>query len=323
MRKMFVGLVPLVVAAGLFWHWEFRSAQVASGLSDPQDSAAQTGRDDDADHSDSVRLATFNIQVFGVAKLKRTAAMSVLSQIVRRFDVVAIQEVRAKDQSVVSRFVSLINADGSRYAHVLGPRLGRSSSKEQYAYIYNLERIELLADSVYTINDPRDYLHREPLVARFRVRGPPVKQALTFTLINIHTDPDEVVQEINVLDNVFEAVRRDASREDDVIMLGDFNADEKHYGELGRLPGLQWAIAGQNTNTRMTRAYDNILFDRRATSEFTGRSGVLNFMQEFQLSRDQALIVSDHMPVWAEFSGTEDVPAVTRDAQPTAADSRL
>lgn len=313
MRKMFVGLVPLVVAAGLLWQWQFRPSPAASGLSGPQEPASQTGQDGGAIDQTSVRLATFNIQVFGVAKLKRTAAMSILSQIVRRFDVVAVQEVRAKDQSVVSRFVSLINADGASYAHLLGPRLGRSSSKEQYAYIYNQKRIELIEGSVYTINDPRDYLHREPLVARFRVRGPPVNRALTFTLINIHTDPDEVVQEINVLDNVFEAVRRDASREDDVIMLGDFNADEKHYGELGRLPGLRWAIAGQNTNTRMTRAYDNILFDSRATSEFTGRSGVLNFMREFQLSQDQALLVSDHMPVWADFAGTEDLPAVSGD----------
>lgn len=323
MRKMFVGLVPLIVAAGLLWQWQFRSPPVAPALSGPQEPVPQAGRDGTAVDQTSVRLATFNIQVFGVAKLKRTAAMSVLSQIVRRFDVVAVQEVRAKDQSVVPRFVSLINASGSSYAHVLGPRLGRSSSKEQYAYIYNRERIELLKNSVYTIHDPRDYLHREPLVARFRVRGPPVHRALTFTLINIHTDPDEVVQEINVLDNVFDAVRRDASREDDVIMLGDFNADEKHYGELGRMPGLKWAIAGQNTNTRMTRAYDNILFDGRATSEFTGRSGVLNLMREFRLSQDQALVVSDHMPVWAEFTGTEDVPAVTSGGESAAAGKRL
>ena len=323
MRKVFVGLIPLILAVGLFWQWPFQAVPIPSGIDGSQVVEPSVGQQDESSGQPSVRLATFNIQVFGVAKLKRAAAMSVLSRIVRRFDVVAVQEVRAKDQSVVARFVSLINADGARYDHVLGPRLGRSYSKEQYAYIYNSQRIELLKDSVYTINDPRDYLHREPLVARFRVRGPPLNQALTFTLINIHTDPDEVVQEINVLDNVFEAVRRDVSGEDDVIMLGDFNADEHHYGELGRVPGLRWAIAGQKTNTRLTRAYDNILFDGRTTSEFTGRAGVLNLMQEFQLTQAQALIVSDHMPVWAEFSATEDRSAMSGGRQPPKTDKRL
>jgi deoxyribonuclease-1-like protein len=48
--------------------------------------------------------------------------------------------------------------------------------------------------------------------------------------------------------------------------------------------------------------YDNLVFDGRATSEFTGRSGVLDLMVEYGLSEEQALEVSDHFPVWAEFS---------------------
>ena len=48
--------------------------------------------------------------------------------------------------------------------------------------------------------------------------------------------------------------------------------------------------------------YDNIVFDRNATVEYTGRSGVLDFAKEFSLTQEQALEVSDHMPVWAEFS---------------------
>jgi deoxyribonuclease-1-like protein len=51
--------------------------------------------------------------------------------------------------------------------------------------------------------------------------------------------------------------------------------------------------------------YDNLVFDSRATSEFTGRSGVLDLMVEYGLSKEQALEVSDHFPVWAEFSAFE------------------
>ncbi len=59
------------------------------------------------------------------------------------------------------------------------------------------------------------------------------------------------------------------------------------------------------TNTRRTKAYDNIVFDRQATTEYTGRVGVLDLLAEFNLSMDEALEVSDHLPVWAEFSARQ------------------
>jgi hypothetical protein len=48
--------------------------------------------------------------------------------------------------------------------------------------------------------------------------------------------------------------------------------------------------------------YDNIVFNRQAGSKYTGRSGVLDLQREFGLTEQAALEVSDHCPVWAEFS---------------------
>jgi len=250
----------------------------------------------------TIRIASFNIQVFGESKLAKPAVMEVLADTIRRFDVVAVQEVRAMTQDVLPRFLAMINSKGGSYDFVLGPRLGRTSSKEQYAFIYNRASIELQAGSVYTVEDPDDLLHREPLVAGFTVRGPSPAQAFTFTLINIHTDPDEVKQEMNALDDVYRAVRDDGRNEDDVILLGDLNTDDAHLGELGQMPYLVAAISKQPSNTRGNKLYDNLIFDRRATTEFTGRSGVLNLMREYNLPLTEALEVSDHFPVFAEFS---------------------
>jgi hypothetical protein len=36
--------------------------------------------------------------------------------------------------------------------------------------------------------------------------------------------------------------------------------------------------------------------------EFTGRAGVFDFGREYGLTDQQALLISDHFPVWAEFS---------------------
>lgn len=252
--------------------------------------------------ADSITIASFNIQVFGVSKVKKPEVMKVLVDVVRRFDVVAIQELRAKDQTIVPKFVEQINADGRAYDYVVGPRLGRSSSKEQYVYIFDTQRIVVDRDTVYTSADPQDNLHREPLVAHFRALGPPADQAFTFKLVNIHTDPDETDWELDALDDVFVAVQNDGSNEDDVILLGDLNVDDQHLGQLGKLPDMAWLIHGEPTNTRGSKSYDNIVFNSKATTEFTGSGGVLNLLSEYNLTEDEALEISDHMPVWAAFS---------------------
>lgn len=252
----------------------------------------------------TIRIASYNIQVFGTSKIGKPHVMDILADVARRFDIIAIQEIRSIDQTVLPRFVDLINAGGASYAYLIGPRLGRTSSKEQYAFVYNSDRIELGQAPAYTVNDPEDLLHREPIVASFRVRGPSPERAFTFQLANIHTDPDETDTELDALAEVFVAVQR-ALAEDDVILLGDLNVDEYNLGRLGQLPGIVYAISGTTTNTRRTRMYDNLVFDGRFTAEFTGRAGVLDLIAEYGLTEAQALEVSDHFPVWAEFSALE------------------
>ncbi|QDT38612.1 endonuclease/exonuclease/phosphatase family protein [Stratiformator vulcanicus] len=257
---------------------------------------------------DVIRIATFNIQVYGQSKAGKPEVMRILADTIRRYDVVAIQEIRSKDPAPVHELVRLVNATGRSYDVALGPRLGRTSSKEQYAFVYDTKTLELARKTVYTLTDRRDWLHREPYVARFRVRREDPAEGFTFSLVNIHTDPDEVDLEVDALDDVLNAVWNDGSGEDDVILLGDLNAAPDKFGELGRVPGLYWVISSEATNTRRTKLYDNVLFDRQRTPEFTGSAGVFDFQSEYRLSRDKALDVSDHLPVWAEFSAIESKP---------------
>lgn len=271
---------------------------------------------------DTISVASFNIQVFGVSKMNKPEAVEILVDVARRFDVLAIQELRAADQTVVPQFVDLINADGSQYQYVVGPRLGRTLSKEQYVYIYDAARIEVDPESVYTARDPGDLLHREPLVARFRVRGIPADQAFTFSLVNIHTDPDDTDIELDALADVFTAVQNDGSGEDDIILLGDLNVDQGGMGRLAGLPGIGWTVRDQPTNTRETATYDNIVYDTRYTTEFTGYSGVMNLQSEYHLTMDQALVVSDHYPVWAEFSIYENARSRLADRPETIRSAR-
>lgn len=271
--------------------------------------AVQTG--------ETVRIATFNIQAFGDRKSAKPHVMEYLANIIRRFDVVAIQEIRTKSPDHMSRFVDLINSTGRRYDYVIGERLGRSSSKEQYAFVFDQQTVEVDRTAVYTIYDRDDALHREPLVAQFRVRGPPSSESFTFKLINVHIDSDETAKEMDTMDDVYYAVAQDGSGEDDLILLGDFSVNYRQIGQLTNVADVSWIISGQETNTRKNKSYDNIFFSRRATTEFMGRGGVMDFMREFNLSLPEALEISDHMPVWVECSIYEGGQAGMFAAQPS------
>jgi deoxyribonuclease-1-like protein len=251
----------------------------------------------------TIRIATFNIQVFGEKKLEDRRVVSILAEIVKNFDIVAIQEVRSQNQDVIPRFLDFVNASGRRYRDVLGPREGRTSSKEQYAFIYDSDTILCDHSSVYVIDDPDDMLHRPPLVAPFACRNAPREQAFTFTLINAHTDPDMAKEECDVMDDVIRAVRNDGRGEDDIILLGDFNAGPKQMRHLSMMPQVGFVVTTQTTNVRERKTYDNIIFNRAATTEYIGKGGVFDFRRYYNLrSEEEALTVSDHYPVWAEYS---------------------
>ncbi|QDU48675.1 endonuclease/exonuclease/phosphatase family protein [Gimesia panareensis] len=253
----------------------------------------------------TIRIASFNIQVFGVSKMSKPQVPQILARIIQQFDVVAIQEIRAQDQSFLDDFLNIVNTGDHRYAYIVGTRQGRTASKEQYAYFYNIDRIRVNEKWTYTVIDKYDKLHRPPYVAHFQTLSPSSENPFSFTLINIHTDPDETDQELNVLDDVYRVVANDGSQEDDVILLGDLNVDDQHLGELGRVADLMWTVSKTPTNTRQSKQYDNILFSQHRSQEFTGISGVYDFKTRFKLSEKEALTVSDHLPVWAEFQITE------------------
>ncbi|MDZ4820060.1 MAG: endonuclease/exonuclease/phosphatase family protein [Planctomycetota bacterium] len=305
MQRVFIAAVVAVLSWG---GWTFLQNYTLDGLSQLKvvprtaSSNGQDGTTSVAFHGGVIRVASFNIQVFGQSKLGKPDVMQVLCEVARRVDIMAIQEIRAKSDDILPRFVAQINSTGRKYDYVIGPRLGRSDSKEQYAFVYDTATIDVDRQALYTVSDPGDRLHREPLVGCFRARGAPPNEAFTFSLINIHTDPDETKMELDALADVYSAVRNDGRGEDDIILLGDLNVDENHLGRLGQVPNITWTVSGAPTNTRKDKTYDNILFNRLATSEFTGNCGVLDLMHDFNLSTQQALQVSDHMPIWAEFS---------------------
>ncbi len=253
---------------------------------------------------ETILIASFNIQAFGESKMSDRLVMERLAEVIRHFDLVAIQEVRCKDQNLLPALLSYVNATGGRYDYLLGPRLGRTVSKEQYAFVYDSTRINTGKDFTYTLNDDIDALHREPMIARFVVRSSLTASPWTFSMVNLHTDPDEATAEVDSMGGILREIRNYeflTAREDDVILVGDFNAPPAKMGSLQTLAHVRPLIVNQATNVKETELYDNLLIDPLTTSEFTGSAGVLKLQELFNIPMADALKLSDHNPVWAEF----------------------
>ena len=58
------------------------------------DKKIEEGREQQRDY---IKVASFNIQVFGQSKINKPDVMDILSRIIKKYDVVAIQEVRSKE----------------------------------------------------------------------------------------------------------------------------------------------------------------------------------------------------------------------------------
>ena len=67
----------------------------------------------------SLLIGAFNVQVFGDSKSSKPAVMQRLVRIIRRYDVILVQEVRDKDGSAVAKLLSDIN-DGAESSGVRG-----------------------------------------------------------------------------------------------------------------------------------------------------------------------------------------------------------
>lgn len=198
--------------------------------------------------------------------------------------------------------------DGSQYDYVVSERLGRTSSKEQYAYIYNTLTVEL-TNTPFTYPEPEgtDLFHREPYIASFKA----LNGNFDVTLIVIHMDPDEATDEINALNAVVEYTQSMNSDEQDFIVMGDLNADCSYFNEdsTSTLSGSDyyWCINHSvDTTTKTTDCtYDRIIITNAAVSDFTGNASVFRFDAEYGLTEDETTAVSDHYPVYAEFGWVE------------------
>jgi deoxyribonuclease-1-like protein len=261
--------------------------------------------------SDPLKIAAFNIQIFGLKKLADTKILDVLVKVALNFDIIFVEEIRDTSNKTADDYLQKINqaAGEKRYAYVESGRLGRSSSKEQYAYFYNTKKVRLISDQTYP--DTKDVFEREPFIATF------VSNDFDFTLVGLHSKPTDATAELAALDTVVNYELAKAPNEKDVILLGDFNADGSYFDENDSRNPLKnsryhWII--DNTFDTMTKTdwtYDRmILLPGTFDHEYQkNTASIFRFDRLFGLDTLFVQKVSDHFPITANFdtqSGDDD-----------------
>jgi hypothetical protein len=307
MRRALVLFAPIALAVGGWqFHQNYELDTSGGGIPSIKPRAPAVASVDPAaapaPATGALRLGSFNLDPLGEPKLRHGQIADVLAAVVRRFDVLAVQGIRADSPDVLAELLPRVNATGRQYQYVLGPRVGQAGRQQQFAFLYDSARVDADRDTAYTVDDPDRLLTYDPLVVEFAARG---DGAFTFTMVNVLVDPTAIDRELPAAGSVFRAVRDDGRQEDDILMVGDFGASAQAAHDRMQLPYTQCILSSIAAGARGTALVENFIIDRRATIEFTGHSGAIDLMQEFSLNAVESLEIADGLPVFAEFYAQE------------------
>ncbi|XP_072305828.1 deoxyribonuclease-1-like [Eucyclogobius newberryi] len=259
-----------------------------------------------------MRIASFNVQRFGLSKVSNPDVLSTLVKIACRYDIILILEVVDVTGVAVRVFLEELNrvCTTHHYTIQLSARLGRSRYKEQFLFLYRDDVITLIDSYQYEDNQANDVdaFAREPYILRFKPHNTVLKDIV---LIPVHTMPLDSEKELDELYDVFLVVK-DKWKTDNIMILGDFNADGSYLTgremkdiRIRRDRNFHWLIGDEVDTTAKTsneHTYDRIVVygDDMLAAIVPNSATAFNFHKEFRMTEEKALQVSDHYPVEVE-----------------------
>ncbi|XP_045207433.2 deoxyribonuclease-1-like isoform X2 [Mercenaria mercenaria] len=260
-----------------------------------------------------LRIGSFNIQVFGSTKVAKSDVLDVLVKILSRYDIVQILEIRDSTNTAFEKLRVALNnyvagADGTVYEKIVSDRLGRTTSKEQYGFLYRSSKVSV-ADT-YQFHDTHDYFEREPFSVKFKS---PKTTVQDFVMVANHIQPKSAAEEMDNLTKVYDTLRRHWGIED-VLLGGDFNAD-CNYMSLSAWKNISLRTDGRfewlvddDTDTTVSHSacsYDRFVVagDKLLDAVVPGSVQAYRFDELMGLTKDKGLRVSDHYPIELQLKG--------------------
>jgi len=301
--------VLLVLIALAIWAWTRPPKQPTETTGAPVAKTAE------ALPGGTATPATIKIASWNILNLGKDTPVDERAEIIAQFDVVALQEVESTEG--LERLRKRVEqVSGAPWGEAVSPKTGSGNAAEYYVFLYRTDRVSEVpggARGVYPEASATDF-SREPFFATFKAGN------FDFTMVTVHVTfagGSAISKEVGRLADVWTYVQNLDSKENDVLLMGDFNRDKPTHPAFSKLRalGLTNVIAGDGVFTTLgskanhvgANWYDNIWIDRQYTAhEFTGRFGVDPIhLRYYQNSEHPHLEVrkriSDHCPVWAEF----------------------
>jgi endonuclease/exonuclease/phosphatase family metal-dependent hydrolase len=275
-------------------------------------------------------IATWNIRAFGPvyeqwtenpgSPKRNLRALAIIAEIIRRMDVVAVQEVRANTSGIRLLVDEFLGPDwGLMLSDVSA---GERGNTERLGFLYDRRRVlpSGLAGEIVLPptpqGDPQEQFDRTPYIVGFRAGGE------RFSLLTAHIRygamPADRLPELTALANYTAREIRDRSiapgaEERNLIVLGDFNIELRGDNPLFQAfisTGLNvppQLLGVRSTYNTIPRFYDQIgwFMDESFNLKYTEQAGSVDFAGAVYKDLSSLLMsyrVSDHFPLWAEFS---------------------
>jgi len=240
-----------------------------------------------------------------------------IAEIINRFDVIAIQEVKADTSGIRLLLEEFL---GPNWGLIVSDvSAGSKGNNERLAFIYDKRRVApsgLAGEIVLPPEaggDPAQQFDRTPYIVGFQTAGE--RFALLTAHIRYGDRPEERLGEIEALSRfIADEIRGRATaggEEKNLIVLGDFNIDDRGNNPLFQAfvsTGL--VVPSQLLNLKTTystkpKYYDQIAWFMGNLDLLTDdRAGVIDFAgavyRDYGL-RQMSFRISDHFPVWVEF----------------------
>lgn len=293
--------------------------------------------------TDTLLVATWNIREFDSRKYggRSEEAFLYIAEIISRFDLIAIQEVR--DSLYALQRLQQLLGDWWSYL-VTDVTLGRSGNSERLAFLYDKRKVQFsgLAAEIVLPESAKDravQLARSPYVAGFTCGWAQVNLCTVHIYYGKSTkvDPRRLAEITNIAKTLAKhsshftsgRVRTPTGEteiEENLMLLGDFNIFNRADATMQALEkarfmvpeGLQ-TIPGSNVDKN--RHYDQIaFFEKLHGMTPTGRAGVFDYYEHVYRNTDEQVYssawkrtkargfrewrtyqMSDHLPMWVEF----------------------
>lgn len=250
----------------------------------------------------SISILTWNIKDLG--RSKKESEIKIITTVMKDYDLIAIQEVVAKDPAgaqKVAEIAELLNRMGNKWDYRISDPTDSPSPyvSERYAYIWKTSKLTQIGGRPYLDKRLAVICDREPYIAQFKT-----KDDSTFYTINFHSRPHNKQPDLEVAEFSNYTDRLGSSN---VIILGDFNMDEKHkvWKDLYK-QSFQPSIRNSPTTLKkqctsegiyVYHSIDNIYFNSNIFEMIN--SGKVDFVEACS-NLKKARSVSDHLPVYTE-----------------------